>query len=273
MRLFITLCMILTAMACRADLLPRQLELIERADSAISAEAYAVAEQALVEALNLSPAHPANAKLMTNLASVRHTLGRDSLALQTINAALSLEPSSLTALNVRAAMLADFGRLAEARADCSTMLDIDSTATAPRLMSGMLALQSADFEGAEADFRRLQQLSPEAVSTHSALAMLHSATGRTAEAERDYTAALAIEPRADLYAERALCRLLLDNLPDAADDIARGLALDPDEPNLYLYRALLNRLRYREADAKADTRRALSLGASPARTRALHLTP
>lgn len=50
------------------------------------------------------------------------------------------------------------------------------------------------------------------------------------------------------------------SLAEAADDIARGLQIDPAYGELYLYRALLNRLRYRPADARADAQRAISLG-------------
>ncbi len=54
--------------------------------------------------------------------------------------------------------------------------------------------------------------------------------------------------------------MMSGSLSEAADDIARGLEIDPAYGELYLYRALLNRLRYRSEDARADARRAVSLG-------------
>ncbi len=53
---------------------------------------------------------------------------------------------------------------------------------------------------------------------------------------------------------------MLDQLSEASDDIARGLELDPEDGELYLYRAALNKMRYRVADARADAERARQLG-------------
>ena len=77
------------------------------------------------------------------------------------------------------------------------------------------------------------------------------------------------DPQSEYYAERAMCRLKLDDLGGASDDIARGLELDAMNHELYMTRALLNRRRFREEDAKADARRALELGASPAVIKAM----
>ena len=62
-----------------------------------------------------------------------------------------------------------------------------------------------------------------------------------------------------------MCYLALDQLAEASDDIARGLELNPSDGELYYNRAVLNRLRYREEDAKADARKAVELGVAPAR--------
>ncbi len=53
---------------------------------------------------------------------------------------------------------------------------------------------------------------------------------------------------------------MTDNINDASQDIAEGLRINPLEGELYLYRAMLNKMRYRAADAKADAERAIQLG-------------
>ncbi len=53
---------------------------------------------------------------------------------------------------------------------------------------------------------------------------------------------------------------MTSQLGDAAEDIASGLELDPLDGELYLYRALLNKMRYRQDDAEADGRQAIKLG-------------
>ena len=63
--------------------------------------------------------------------------------------------------------------------------------------------------------------------------------------------------------------LLTDQLGEAASDIAEGLAIDPNDAELYLYRAYLNKLRYSNADAQADLKRAIELGVDPQRAEML----
>lgn len=53
---------------------------------------------------------------------------------------------------------------------------------------------------------------------------------------------------------------MLEQLQEASDDIAKGLELDPDDGELYLLRAVLNKMRYRIDDARADAEKAQQLG-------------
>lgn len=54
--------------------------------------------------------------------------------------------------------------------------------------------------------------------------------------------------------------MLCGNLQDASDDINAALSMTPDDGELYLYRAALNKMRYRPDDAKADALKAIELG-------------
>ena len=58
---------------------------------------------------------------------------------------------------------------------------------------------------------------------------------------------------------------MTDDLPEAASDIAEALSLAPDDGELYLYRAALNKMHYRPDDARREARMAIELGVDPAR--------
>ncbi len=66
-----------------------------------------------------------------------------------------------------------------------------------------------------------------------------------------------------------MCYLYTDDPAAAADDIAHGIELDPTDGELYLYRAVLNKMRYRPDDAKADAEKAVKFGVNPALAKAL----
>lgn len=238
--------------------------LMGRADSAIAVNDFARADTLLCRAIALQPGNPSNALLMSNLGMVRFALGLDSLAIATLDAANALAPRSTTVLRNRARVLTAAGLTARAAADYETLMALDSTDTRPLFHHGMLALRDGDVRRAADDFARLHTLDPDGPDTHVALASLAMTTGDYTAADRHYTAVLRVNPMPEYYAGRALCRLLTDRTGDAADDIARGLELDPLDPTLHLYRAMLNRQRYRPDDADADARRALELGADPA---------
>ena len=89
-------------------------------------------------------------------------------------------------------------------------------------------------------------------------------TGRFKEAIPHLSAALKESEDASYYSSRALCRLLTDDIAGAA-----GLELDPTDGELYLYRAMLNKLRYRPDDAKADAAQAVKWGIDPARVKSI----
>lgn len=243
------------------DVPQRYFDLMGEADKAIAEGRLGDAENSLSEAIAMQPGNPANVLLMSNLGMVRFGMGRDSLAVATLDAAHEMAPASTVVLRNRARVLTAMGETGRASADYETLMALDSMAVSPRFYHGMIALRQGDLEVAADDFRRMLEMAPDTLETHVGLAALAMATGDYAEAARRYTAALRKELQPEYYAERALCYLMTDRPGDAADDIARGLELDPMDPMLYLYRAMLNKVRYRPDDAKADGRRAVELGA------------
>ena len=244
----------------------KYLDLVGVADSAVAAGDWTKAQDCYLSAMRLQPDNPSNLLLLTNLGIVQHRAGEDEKALQTLTHAHEIGPNSVTVLANRGKVYQSLQRYDEARADFDRVLELDSTNTTVLFNRGYMRLSLDDVEGAEADLGRLAELSPDDTNTVAILAVLYSNTDRPAEALPYYTRLLELLPGADSYAARAMCHLALENLTEASEDIAAGLKLDPENGELYFCRAYLNRLRYRDADAKADAKKAEQLGIDPART-------
>lgn len=171
-----------------------------------------------------------------------------------------MAPASVVILKNRAQVLADMNRVDDAMRDYDLLLSMDSTYTDAWFGRAVLNLRMARYDNAEADALKLLALQPDNLQGKYVLSLIYSNTGRPAEAIPMFTALIDDKPQAPLYADRALCRLQLDELPEAADDIARGLELNPDEAELYYCRAILNLRRFREEDARKDADKAIELG-------------
>lgn len=237
--------------------------LVGDADSAIACGQWAKAEEALLSAMRLEPSNPGNIMLMSNLGIVQYNSGKDSLALVTLTHAHDIAPRSVTILGNRARVLMAMGRFEEARADYSAIVEADSTMTDARFHRALLDLKAGHTATARTDIDWLRHNSPDDINTNLAEAALASAEGDFASSVIAYTKVLNIDKQPEYYAERAFGYLMTDRPGDAAEDIAAGLELDPTDAQLYLYRAMLNRARFRPEDARADAREALRLGADP----------
>jgi len=243
--------------------------LTEEADSAIARRDWPAAAARLSDAIAVRPGSPTNLLLLTNLASVYSCLGHDSLSLATYGRVLDRAPAMLTARVARGRQLLKMGRDAEAYQDFSEAVSIDSLCADARYYRGMIALYTGDAAGAEADFNTLARIAPKSLDAALALGTLYSLTGRERLAIPYLERVLEADPAAEYYASLAGCHLALGQLTEAAEIISRGLKIYPDDPELYYYRAWLNRDRYRLDQAHRDARRAIDLGAAEPKVRAL----
>lgn len=253
----------ITAAASDSD--NRRFDLMGKADEAIAAGEWNKAEDFLVEAINVTPGDPTNTLIMSNLGIVRFYMGKDSLALATLDDAAALAPASVTVLLNRARVRAGTGNTAGAKEDYRRIVTLDSTVVAPQFYLSIMALAEGDTATAGRYARNVIKLQPDGFEASFAMASLLSARGMSAEAIPYYTNLLNLDKQPDYYAARAICYLQTEDLQAAADDIASGLALDPADGELYLYRAILNKMRFRPDDAKSDAKRAVELGIDKAR--------
>lgn len=255
--------MALCAMAVCAQGSAQYFDLMGMADKAAKDGAYERADSALTAALRLEPGNPSNYLLMSNLGMIRHYMGKDSVALSTLNMAHDMAPASVTVLQNRARVLTDCGRLKEAFSDYDRVLRLDSTLTEPRFYHAMLALRAGDMTTAQADVDRLEKTAPDDRYTHIAGAALYSDLGDDRGAIACYTRLINVDPQPDYYAMRAELYLHTGDLQEASNDIAAAMETLKDDAGLYVLRAALNKARYRPDDAEADGRRAIELGADP----------
>lgn len=243
------------------------------ADSAIARQDYHSAAARLNDAMAVKPHSPSNVLLLANLGMVYSMMDSDSLALSSLQRAIDEYPGMKIVHTNRAHVLLKLNRDHEAYEEFSTVLKLDSLDTEARYYHGIIALYSGWQDIAERDFKILDKLEPRTERTALALATLYSLTGRSRDAIPHYQTLINSDPAAEYYAALAGCYLQIQNLSEAAYTIAEGLKKYPEDPELFYYRAWLNRDRYRTDDAHADAKRAVALGANPARVKALFETP
>ncbi|MDE6416566.1 MAG: tetratricopeptide repeat protein [Duncaniella sp.] len=262
--LFLLIMMLAAVSGLKAQLTVTSLE-ADSAFAAIDRREWDRADSLLVLAISARPTDPANVLLLSNLGMIRHYRGLDSLALVTLDDARRIAPRSTVILANRATVLTSLGRTDDALADYDTLLDLDPSQPRPRYQRALLRLSKGLTDAARADAAALDTIAPESLERHTLRAALLSADGDFEEAIPHYTEVIKVNPQPEFYSARAMCYLMTDRLPEAAEDISQGLALDPTDPELYLYRAALNKLRYRPDDAEADARQAIAFGIDPRR--------
>lgn len=236
------------------------LSYVSKADSAIAKGEWSVAESMLLTAMRSYPSNPTNVMLLSNLAMIQFQQGKDSVALASINDAYFMAPKSITVLNNRARIHKAMGMVDEAYEDYSQMIDIDSTLLEPLYMHGLIALSKSDYDTAKKDFDALERLDADNEMVLDAKASLSFYTQQYQDGIKYYTKLIKNNPSEEYYYNRAVCYILTEQLAEASADIGDAMKLYPQNGELYLLRAWLNKLYYRHSDAEADAKRAIELG-------------
>ncbi len=243
--------------------------LMGEAEKAIAEEKYEEAAARLIDAMGVEPDNPGNLLLMTNLGIVYSCLDKDSLAIATLDEVSRRAPNMTVAIANRGRIKMKINRTDEAYKDFSRVIELDSLNTDAHYFRGIIALYAGDRNTAEADFNVLKKIVPESRRTLSALGTLYSMTGRDREAVKYLEQLIEKEPVPEYYAMLAGCYLALEELTDASRVINDGLKINPRDPELYYYRAWLNRDRFRYDEAHEDAKLAVKYGASPEKVKQL----
>lgn len=241
----------------------RYMDLAGRADSLMADGNWAAAAESYREAMRLEPANALNPLLMCNLGLCQSADGDLDGAITTLSDARRMMPRSTVAAVARAEAFRAAGFLDEAYADLTDALDIDSTLVDARFLRGMIALREDSLERAREDFAVLSRLAGKEAHIDAAIgnALLFMALGEYSQAIPPLSTLVEEYPSdADWLGRRALCRILTGSPAEASEDLAEAMRVSPENGELYLYRAMLGRIRFRNEESKYDYRHAITLG-------------
>ncbi|MGK4585841.1 tetratricopeptide repeat protein [Kitasatospora sp. HPMI-4] len=137
----------------------------------------------------------------------------------------------------RARLLTATGRLDEAFADYSTLVDLDPYYTDYLSERARIHRTRGDFAAALADYDRAVELAPPFPELYYNRGTARTEAGDTKGALADFDYVLEMEPEdTDTRLARAELLLGLEEFDAAAADVAAGLALRPQEPRLLCMR-------------------------------------
>lgn len=237
--------------------------LSDEADKAISAGDYPTAIARINDALMIAPDNPTNVLLLSNLGILHNYLDQDSLALEAFDKANLIAPSMTIVLVNRGKLHLKMGNDADAFKDFGKVVERDSTNVDALFYHGIMALYAGNLPLAEHDFRCLEVVAPGAKNTAIALSSMYSMTGREIQAIPYLLQLIEIDPQPEYYSNLAGCYLALERLSEASALLSEAVNKYPADPEIYLYRAWLNKKRYLIKEAHADADTAISLGADP----------
>jgi len=243
--------------------------LVGEAEEAIASNRHEEAAARLLEAMSVEPDNPGNVLLMSNLGVIYWRCGQDSLAMSMFDEAHRRAPSMVTVILNRGRLHLDMGHSREAYDDFTLAVELDSLNCPARYYRGTMSLYGGRMDLAEQDFDILKSQKPDALDTAVALSTLYSLSGRDREAVPYFERLVKEDPSPEYFSGLAGCFLALKEYSRAAETIDTGLKRYSHDPELYYYRAWLNRDRYRFDDAHADAQKAIELGANKSKVDAL----
>lgn len=237
------------------------LERVDSADIYIARQRWIDAERVLKEALRIEPGNINNSLLLSNLGIVLHRQKKLEDAIDSFNLALVMTPNSFILLKNRAAALLDANLSDEAYSDLTKALDIDQSDPWVLNCHGLLSLEKGNNQTAKNDFNMLLDLDSNSKEALIGLAICANIEGDLTTAIDYYSEVIKNHQLPEYYVERALLYIYTGDFNRADDDVREGLRLNNRYGDLYLLRAYLNKLRYRNKDAEIDKKIALDYDA------------
>ncbi|MDR2119077.1 MAG: tetratricopeptide repeat protein [Tannerellaceae bacterium] len=176
-------------------------------------------------------------------------------ALLATNRLVELEPDNAATLLSRASLFYQTDQGNEAMADCLRVLEMDASNPVAWYLAGRIRKNSGDLTGAADAFTKATDSKPDFVEAclMRAAVLLEMNRPEEALAGMESLAELAPEEEA-VYRLRGRIHEALDDLPSAADDYNRAIALNPFNEETYLLKGalLLRERKWEEAIAFFD---------------------
>ena len=242
---------------------PQYIALADSADNYMKRERWEAAERTIIKALRLEPANFSNSLLFSNLGVAQTNLGKYDEALESFRLGLSIAPNSSTLHNNRARTLLYKGRKEEALEDITQSLEIDSIQEWPMQMKGLLLMEKGNGVEAKKIFLSLSSHFPYNDVAMAGLGKIAEKEGDNETALRYYDEALRLSDDPETRSWRILLKISMDKYSDASADIREGIDRYPENPFFYIWRGYLHRLNYRQDEAEADKKIAITKGADP----------
>ncbi len=224
------------------------------------------ARSAALEAVRLNPDEPT---VRYTLAIIYRGMGRYQDALNEVNRAVALQPTSDDLYRMRGRLQADLGRTAEALDDLATARTLRPGYWDNHRTTGLVLFEAGRYEDAVPHFRRLAELRPNNGLALQQLGTALHAAGRTSEALETYYKALSIAPHAMTHANIAKIHYDNGRYEDAAMAYEEAVRLDPRRPvthrnlgDVFAKLGLTGRSRDAYETAIALTERELQVNAS-----------
>lgn len=236
------------------------LSLIDTADNYVRRENWTLAEEYLIKALKLQPAHPTNSLLFTNLGICKLNQSKPHEALQYFEIAEVKSPESPKILLNKARTLVLLDRNREAVSLLNTIIKKDSINSDALLLRGNLLLLANDYNGAVRDYERLSTIISPDPQLLSSLAHGYANINESAKAAKTYEEALLKEHPSTVDQAAALFYISIDNIERAKEIINRSIRKNPNEGNLYMIRAIIHEILYQNSDAEIDKKIAMAKG-------------
>ncbi len=217
------------------------------------AEASAVAARAVA-------AHPDSVGAHVAAAEAAQAAFDLPLARRELDRALAVDPDDLRALIDRARLRFGTSDTDGARLDIGRAAQLAPDDADVRSLQGFIRLADHDDDAAEADFTAAVQVDSSAGAPHLGLGLLRFRQQRTNEGLLEMLTATVLEPKVALYQSYlGKAYYQAQRFTEAQSVFATAKRLDPRDPTPWLYAALLQRDRNRQAEALDELQHAIGL--------------
>ncbi|MBL7893563.1 MAG: tetratricopeptide repeat protein [Bacteroidia bacterium] len=181
-------------------------------------------------------------------------------ALNDFNIALQMNPGSVKAYTNRANIYGLKNQFDLALSDYSKALQLDSTDTKTFFNRGITYSLMKQFDKAIADYTKVLQKQPDLNSAKQNRAYAYIENGNYEKGIRDLSELIALNPVADYYFYRGLAYNRTGENEKALADYTTYIQSNPNNPNAYFNRSVINKAMGKYRDALADAIKAESMG-------------